>query len=117
MLVEGPIPELRVPLEFVLPLAVGITLVCAFVVRFVIRAHRSRVASGREGLTGEIGTVSQELAPEGKVFVHGEIWNAMTAEDPIPEGARVRVVRVDEMTLTVEPAATGSSSGGGETAQ
>jgi len=117
MLVEGPIPELRVPLEFVLPLALGITSVCAFVVRFVIRAHRARVASGREGLAGEIGTVSHGLAPEGKVFVHGEIWNAMAAEGAIPRGARVRVVHVDGMTLTVEPAATGRSPGGDETAQ
>ncbi len=100
-----------------LPVAAGITLICAFIVRYVIRAHRARIASGREGLTGEIGTVSHELAPEGKVFVHGEIWNAMTTQGPIPRGARVRVVHVNEMTLTVEPAAKGSSSGGGETAQ
>jgi len=109
MLVEGPIPELRVPLTFVLPIALSITAVCAFVVRLAVRSQHARVASGREGLAGEIGTASQELAPEGRVFVHGEIWNAVAQAGPIPKGARVRVVRVDEMTLTVEPVASAAT--------
>ena len=114
MLVEGPIPELRVPLRFVLPLALSITAVCAFVVRLAMRAQRSRVTSGREGLAGEIGTVSRDLDPAGRVFVHGETWNAVAAGGPIPRGARVRVVRVDDLTLTVEPApsATGARAPG-----
>jgi membrane-bound serine protease (ClpP class) len=110
MLVEGPIPELRVPLEFVIPLALAITLVCAFVVRFAIRAHRARIATGQEGLVGEVGRVSEDLSPEGKVFVHGEIWNAVTAGGPIAEGSRVKIIGVDEMTLTVAPVSPEMSS-------
>jgi len=105
MLVEGPIPELRVPLGFVLPVALAVSAICALVVRLAMRAQRSRVSSGREGLTEEIGTVIQALSPEGRVFVHGEIWNAVSTGGPIPEGARVKIVRVDEMTLMVEPLA------------
>jgi membrane-bound serine protease (ClpP class) len=104
MLVEGPIPELRVPFSFVVPMALAITLVCAFVVRFAIRAHRARVATGQEGLVGKIGTVSEDLNPEGKIFVHGEIWNAVTAGGPISHGVRVKIIGVDEMTLSVAPA-------------
>jgi len=102
MLVEGPIPELRVPFSFVLPLAVTISLLCAIVVRFAIRAHRSRVTTGQEGLVGKIGTASDELAPSGKIFVHGEIWNAVAVGGAIPHGARVKIIAVDEMTLSVE---------------
>lgn len=104
MLVEGPIPELRVPMEFVLPLALVITLMCAIVVRFAVRAQRSRVVTGREGLVGKIATVTQDLSPDGKVFVHGEIWNAITAGGPISHGARVKIIGVDELVLTVAPA-------------
>jgi len=104
MLVDGPIPELRVPFFFVLPVALAITLMCAFVVRFAIRAHRAKVATGQEGLVGKIGTVSEDLTPEGKIFVHGEIWNAVTAGGPISHGARVKIIGVDEMTLSVAPA-------------
>jgi membrane-bound serine protease (ClpP class) len=103
MLVEGPIPELRVPLEFILPLALAVTLLCAIVVRFAIRAHRSKVSTGQEGLVGKTATVTEELAPDGKVFVHGEIWNAVTEGGPIPNGARVKIIGVDELMLTVAP--------------
>jgi membrane-bound serine protease (ClpP class) len=114
MLVEGPIPELRVPPAFLIPLALAVTAVCAFVLRLAVRAQRARVASGREGLCGELATVDQPLAPAGKVFVHGEIWNAVTtAGVEIPRGARVRVVGVDEMTLTVEPESDTDRRSGG----
>jgi membrane-bound serine protease (ClpP class) len=104
MLVEGPIPELRVPPSMLVPLVVTVTAVCAFVVRLAVRAQRGRVASGREGLFGEIGTVSEDLSPAGKVFVHGEIWNAVAEGGAMPRGTRVRVVNVDGMTLTVASA-------------
>ena len=47
--------------------------------------------------------VKKEIMPEGKVFVHGELWNA-TSKDPIQEGTRVRVVDVVNLVLEVEPA-------------
>lgn len=104
ILVDGPIPELRVPLWVVLPMSIVLAGVCAFVVRLAFKAHRHRVDTGVEGLAGAIGTVTEELDPEGRVFVHGEIWNAASAGGPIPQGGRVRVVRVEDMQLTVEPA-------------
>jgi membrane-bound serine protease (ClpP class) len=104
MLVEGPIPELRVPVTFVVPVALAVTGVCAFVVRLAVRSQRARPASGREGLLGEIGTVSDELAPAGRVFVHGESWGAVSSAGTIPGGARVRVVGVEGLTLIVAPA-------------
>jgi membrane-bound serine protease (ClpP class) len=104
MLIDGPIPELRVPLGLVLPLSIAIAAVCAFVVWLAVRAHREGVDTGREGLVGRIGAVTQGLDPEGKVFVHGEIWDAVSSAGPIPKDAKVRIVRVDEMKLTVEPA-------------
>ena len=103
MLVEGPIPELRVPLTFVVPVALAVTGTCAFVVRLALRSQRARPASGREGLVGEIGTVSHELAPEGRVFVHGESWVAVSSAGRIPGGARVRVVGIEGLTLVVAP--------------
>lgn len=102
LLVDGPIPALRVPPAVFLPTSIVITGLCAFVVRLAVHAQRTRVGTGVEGLAGETGTVTEALAPHGKVFVHGELWNA-SANGPIPAGARVRVVGVDHMQLTVEP--------------
>jgi membrane-bound serine protease (ClpP class) len=104
MLIEGPIPELRVPLGVVLPMSLVIAGLCVLVLRLAVKAQQARVGTGKEGLAGEIGTVTQELAPEGKVFVHGEIWNAQTVGAPLGPGIRVRVVGVEDSRLTVEAA-------------
>lgn len=103
MLIDGPIPELRVPLWVVLPTSLAIAGVCVAVLRLALAAQAVRVGTGVEGLAGETGTVTTELAPEGKVFVHGETWNARSPGGAIPAGRQVRVVKVESMRLTVEP--------------
>lgn len=74
----------------------------------VVRAHRRQPELGREGLIGKTAEVRRRIggagAP-GKVFVHGETWNARAAED-IEVGAHVTVVAVDGMELTVRPRVT-----------
>ena len=101
-LIDGPIPELRVGLGLFLPAAIVLTAFCVLAVRLVARAAGSPVRTGAAGLTGETGTVTQDLGLEGKVFVHGEIWDAV-ADRPLTRGTRVRVVRVDDLRLRVEP--------------
>ncbi len=67
----------------------------------VFRSQISKPKTGDEGLIGEIGVARSRLEPEGKVFVHGELWNA-SASETIEEGSKVRVVAVDRLTLRVE---------------
>lgn len=68
----------------------------------VVRSQRRKPALGREGLIGEIGEVRERIAGTrgGKIFVHGEHWNA-ASEEPIEVGERAEVVRVDGMRLLV----------------
>jgi membrane-bound serine protease (ClpP class) len=68
----------------------------------VLRAHRSRVVTGTEAMVGEIGIARTSLGPDGKVFVHGELWNA-TARSDIAEGTRVRVREVSGLRVLVDP--------------
>ena len=63
---------------------------------------KKKVVTGPSGLMGEIAEVKEWSDSEGKVFVHGEIWNAI-ASATIEPGAKVRVVGVDRLTLKVEP--------------
>lgn len=83
-------------------LAVGGTFLVA--ARLVLRARRSPVVTGT--LVGETGVAREAIGPGGgHVFVNGEIWTARSADGAeVPEGAAVRVVRVDEddLSLTVE---------------
>jgi membrane-bound serine protease (ClpP class) len=112
MLFRGPIPEMRLPLLAVLPASLTLAAACTLAVRLAVRARWAPVATGAEGLRGEIGTAVSDLAPEGKVFVHGEIWDAVSAAGPLSMNTRVRVVRVEAMRLTVEPAERSPVEGG-----
>ena len=73
-----------------------------FVVGFGLRALKSRPPTGREGLIGETGESLTLLRPEGRVRVHGEIWNAVSDSGKIAKDAKIRVVSVDNLTLHVE---------------
>jgi membrane-bound serine protease (ClpP class) len=111
MLVRSPFPALRVGLAVVLPTAVAVALVVMFLLGRVLRSHRKAPITGAEGLVGEVGDVSVALEPVGKVFVHGEYWEAY-ARTPIPAAAKVRVVKVDGKNLEVEPVGDVSSRPG-----
>lgn len=103
MLFQGPIPELRLPLAVVLPGALTLAGLCAVAVRLAIRAQQAPIATGRDGMKGESGTVVETLSPRGRIFVHGETWNAVAASGTIPAGVRVRIVDVRDLEVTVEP--------------
>jgi membrane-bound serine protease (ClpP class) len=93
MLIDSPVPEMRPSLRLIIPMAVGISFVCIFLVALVIKAHARRALTGREGMIGEKGTAMTDLAPVGKVFVHGELWEA-EADETVRKGETVAVVEV-----------------------
>ena len=101
MLFKGSTPDVKVSLQVVLPTIVIISGFFVAVAGLVFRAQISKPTTGSSGLVGEIGVVRKALAPEGKVFVHGELWNAR-AKGPIDKDAKVRIVQVVNLTLEVE---------------
>jgi len=104
MLINAPIPELRPSLRVIIPMALGISLILIFLVYLVVRAHARRAFTGREGMVGELGTAQTDLSPSGKVFVHGEIWEA-EATEPVAKGEKVKVVQVlDNLKVQVRKA-------------
>jgi membrane-bound serine protease (ClpP class) len=103
LLVDGPIPEMRVHLITALIVSVPIGVIAVFLMTLVIRAHKNPVMVGTEAMIGELGVARTPVGLEGKVFVHGELWNAM-APVPIEEGKRVRVRGIEGLRVIVEPA-------------
>jgi membrane-bound serine protease (ClpP class) len=101
MLFKGNTPDMKVSLQVVLPTIVIISGFFVAVAGLVFRAQISKPTTGSSGLVGEIGVVKKALAPEGKVFVHGELWNAR-AKGPIDKDAKVRIVQVVNLILEVE---------------
>ncbi|MGW8301546.1 MAG: NfeD family protein [Desulfobacterales bacterium] len=95
-------PDMRLSLKVLLPTIILISGFFVFVAGLVFRAQMAKPRTGTKGLVGEIGMVKKALTPEGKVFVHGELWNARAGK-AIDEGAKVRVVNVVNLMLEVEP--------------
>jgi membrane-bound serine protease (ClpP class) len=93
MLIKSPIAELRPSLRFVLPIVLSVSLIVLFLLTLVFRAHARRALTGREGMVGEIGTARTDLSPAGRVFVHGELWQA-EADGTVRAGEKVKVVEV-----------------------
>jgi membrane-bound serine protease (ClpP class) len=102
LLVDAPIPEMRVHLVTALAVSIPLGLITAFLMTIALKARRNKVVTGKQGLLGETGIAHTALSPQGKVFVHGEIWDAV-ASSPLPPGQMVVVRRVDGLTLQVEP--------------
>ncbi|HZF08437.1 MAG TPA: nodulation protein NfeD [Thermoanaerobaculia bacterium] len=104
-------PALRVSLNVIVTLATFAALVVGFLSFMVWRAHSIPVRTGREGLLHEHGTAQTALAPAGKVFIHGEIWDAVSENGgPVAAGEPVEVVRIEDFTLTVRPRRPASSA-------
>jgi membrane-bound serine protease (ClpP class) len=114
MLFDTADPAMRVSLEVIVGAALAAVAVVLFLMLQVLRAHRNRVRTGAEGMVAERGRAWGDLAPHGKVFVHGEIWDAV-ADAPIPKGQPVEVVAVDGMTLRVRPLVVAAPPGAAET--
>ena len=80
-----------------------------FVITAGVRAFARRPLLGVSGLVGETAVARGPLAPEGQVAVHGEIWRAVAEGGSVEDGAVVRVVDVQGLTLKVVKA---SGAGG-----
>jgi membrane-bound serine protease (ClpP class) len=101
LLVDSPIPEMRVHLLTALSISIPLGLITAFLMTIALRARRNKIVTGVQGLLGETGVAQTPLAPQGKVFVHGELWDAI-ASSPLAAGQLVVVRKIDGLTLQVD---------------
>jgi membrane-bound serine protease (ClpP class) len=104
LLVDSPIPEMRVHLLTALAVSIPLGLITAFLMTIALKARRNKVVTGAQGLVGETGVAQTALAPQGKVFVHGELWDAVSST-ALPPGQMVIVRKIDGLTLQVDPLA------------
>ena len=101
MLFDGPIPALRVSMGVVLPTAVVVAFLTVFLLTRVLNAYRQLPMTGYEGMIGEVGRAIGDLAPDGKVAVHGEYWDGRSAGETIAAGRSVRVVAINNRRIDV----------------
>ena len=102
-LVDGPIPEMQVHPLTAASVSIPFALIAVFLASLAVRARRAPVVTGREGMIGELGVARTPLSPDGKVFVHGELWSAR-ASASLDAGTAVRVKAVEGLRVIVEAA-------------
>ncbi len=101
LLVDGPIPQMRVQLWTALGVSVPLGLITVFLMTIALRARHSKVVTGLQGMIGAVGEARTDIDPEGKVFVQGELWNAH-ARSRVGIGEQVVVRKVEGLELEVE---------------
>jgi membrane-bound serine protease (ClpP class) len=103
LLVDAPIPEMRVHLLTALAVSIPLGMITVFLMSIALKARANKVVTGVQGLIGEIGLAQSALSPEGKVFIHGELWDAISSAN-LPAGQPVVVRQVKGLQLSVDPA-------------
>lgn len=102
ILIDSPFPGAGIRLSTSLSVTLPLAVIMVFLLRVALAARRQKVVTGDAGMIDSVGTAQTDLEPRGKIFVHGEIWEAR-ASGKILKGERVRVRAVDGLTLVVEP--------------
>jgi membrane-bound serine protease (ClpP class) len=109
-----PAGGVRVSPFAIVPVAAFMALFFGFVVSKALAMRYLPPAQGPEAIVGREGVVLPGgLDPEGVVRVAAEEWKATSPTGTIPEGSRIRVVRLDGLVLTVEPVAPEHAPAGG----
>ncbi len=99
---ESPDFSFAVSWALIIPATAGFALIAAFIAYVVFRVQRKKPQTGQESLVGEIGIVAAAITEgAGQVKLQGVRYSA-EAEGDIEKGKKVRVVKIDRSTVTVE---------------
>ena len=105
-------PLVRVAFPTIVVITATFALILGLMVFGAIKSRRIGlgVPIGAQVALGTTGEVRSPLSPLGSVIAGGEEWTARTADGTsLERGTAVRVIKVEGLTLTVEPDASSST--------
>jgi membrane-bound serine protease (ClpP class) len=102
ILFDTDVPGLSVGRPLIAAIATVGAVMVAFIVYMATRAMRHPVATGTQGMIGARAEVVADFTGKGKVRYGGELWNARS-DRPLRAGDEARIVKVEGLTLWVEP--------------
>lgn len=102
MLIQSRAPFLRISLSLIIGVAIFTVLFFFLLLTLVVKVHKSKVTTGREGEIGMTGITKTELNPKGLVFVRGELWTAISLEGKIKRNELIEVEKIENLTLYVK---------------
>ena len=100
MLIDSDDPALQISRAILYPTLALSVILSLGIVLLATRTRSLKKLGGIEGMIGETGLVKEALNPQGRVLVHGELWEA-EADNPINEGERVQVDLVEGLRIKV----------------
>ena len=101
MLVDLPASWLSISWTSILAVALLTIIFFLGVLSYAVKAQLLKVKTGKEGLIGETGVARSDFDKRGKVFVHGEWWEA-ESDEPVKAGDEVTVTNVERLRLKVK---------------
>ena len=99
---ESTLEVIEISWQVILVTVIFTTAFFLFAISFGIKAQLRKPTTGIEGLIGEVGETITELNPEGRVRVHGELWNAESLDGPINIGSKIKISAVNNLKLKVQ---------------
>jgi len=101
MLFQSAEPALRLSWSVIIPSVALIWLFFVVIIGLVVKAQRRQPSTGAEGLVNMTGEACSDFEGKGKVFVHGEYWDAHS-DTHVCKGEAIRVIGVNGLLLKVK---------------
>lgn len=102
MLIKSDAEFFQISWAVIIPVVITSASVSLFLIGMGVRAMRRPPETGSEGMIGAIGIAKTALCPQGKLAIHGELWDAVS-DTPTEPGTSAKVLRVEGLTLYVTP--------------
>jgi membrane-bound serine protease (ClpP class) len=112
VLINSPWPGTHIHLSTSLSVTLPLVVITFILLKATIASRRLKAVTGESAMIGAEGVAETDLSPEGKIMIHGEIWNARSSAR-VARGTGVRVKSVEGLRLLVEPS---GAAGEGELA-
>jgi membrane-bound serine protease (ClpP class) len=94
-------PSLRISLQVLIPAVVVVSGFFIVVIWIASKAQLRKHFTGPEAMIGAETEALTDIVSEGKVFLEGQYWRAIS-EKPVNKGAKVKIVKVEGLSLIVE---------------
>jgi len=102
MMFDSDIPGFGISITFVVTIAAVFALLFIWLLAYLLKLRKRGAVSGKDSIIGGIGTAMQAFSGEGKVWLEGEAWSAMSSV-AIEKDQQVVVCALDGLTLEIEP--------------
>jgi len=102
MMFDSGVPGFEISIAFVVVFAAVMGSIVLLTVTYLLRLHRRGAVSGVASIVGGTGTAMHDFTGEGKVWLEGESWHAISSA-PVAKDQPVVVRAMEGLTLHVDP--------------